>query len=113
MFGSLLSGLRDDRQVQVPADYSSDVSNRYSFVGDAVIRGSSGGVPLKHKPVKMGSIEPVHRRPSIKPVTDVCRNALFTRNLDESRNEAAAAFSSDDCNGVKPPSGKNGTYAMP
>jgi hypothetical protein len=28
-------------------------------------------------------------------------------------NDAAAASSTDDCNGVKPPSGKNGTYAIP
>src|SRR5215472_7956209 len=28
-------------------------------------------------------------------------------------SDAATALSSDDCSGVKPPSGKNGTYAMP
>jgi hypothetical protein len=28
-------------------------------------------------------------------------------------SDAAAASSADDCNGVKPPSGKNGTYAIP
>jgi hypothetical protein len=56
-----------------------------------VIRGSIDTL-LKHKPVKMGSIEPVHCGPSVKPITDICRNASLTCNLDESRNEGVIAF---------------------
>src|SRR2546421_5866783 len=100
MAGCLLAGLRDDRQVQAPANYLSDVANRYSLVGNAVIRGSSRTL-LKHKPVKTGSIEPVHCGPSVKPVTDICRSARFTRNVMDTRapRSAIARAASSDLRG--------------
>jgi len=37
--------------------------------------------------LKMSSVEPVRRGPAVKPVTLIRRNALLTRDTDESRNE--------------------------
>src|SRR5205807_6441295 len=49
----------------------------------------------EHEPVEMGSIEPVHRGPAVEPVTHIRRNALFTRDLDETRNEAVITVAMD------------------
>lgn len=89
--GCLLPGLGDDWKVQAPADYLGDISNRHTFVSDAVIC-DSGGTLLKHKPIKVVCIESVHCGPSVRPVFDICRNALFTGDVDESRNEAVIAI---------------------
>jgi glyoxylase-like metal-dependent hydrolase (beta-lactamase superfamily II) len=39
----------------------------------------------------MGSIEPVNPGPTVQPVTHIRRNALFTRDSDEGRNEGVIA----------------------
>jgi len=39
----------------------------------------------------MGSIEPMHRRPTVEAVTYIRRNALFTGGADDSRDEAVVA----------------------
>ena len=49
-----------------------------------VIPGSCGA-HLKHEPVEMSRIEPMHRRPEVELVAQICRNALFPRDADESR----------------------------
>jgi len=90
MVGCLLGGLGDDRHVQVPADYIGDFSNRHALVGDPVKPGSRGTL-LKRQPEEMGSIEPVHRGPAVEPITHIGRNALFTCDADESRDEAVIA----------------------
>jgi hypothetical protein len=43
-----------------------------------VITGSRGTL-FKYKPVKLGSIEPVHRGPAVVPVAYIRRDALLTR----------------------------------
>jgi len=59
MVGCRLGGFGDDRHVQVPADYVSDVSKRHALFGDPVIPGSRREVC---------SIEPVHRAgPRLSP----------------------------------------------
>ena len=60
----LLVGLGDDRHVQAPADYASDVSNRHALVADPVIPGS--------------------RRTLLEDQTDNCRRpACRYHELDE------------------------------
>jgi hypothetical protein len=76
MAGCLLRRLGDDGHVQAPADYLSDVSHRHALVGDPVISGSRSTL-LKHEPVEVCSIEPVHRGPAVEPLTHIRRNALF------------------------------------
>jgi hypothetical protein len=39
----------------------------------------------------MSSVQPVHRGPAVEPVTLIRRNALRTRDADESRHEAVVA----------------------
>src|SRR6266566_4559579 len=80
--GCFVGGLGDDRHVQTTADHVSDVSERHALIRDPMIPGSCK-ILLKHEPVKMSSIEPVHRGPAVKPVTDICRNALFACDADE------------------------------
>jgi hypothetical protein len=89
-----LGGLADDGHVQAAADHAGDVAERHALVGDSVIRGSSGTL-LKHEPVEMSSIEPVNRGPAVKPVANIRRNALFTRDADESRNETVITVAMD------------------
>jgi hypothetical protein len=64
---SIAGGLADDGHVQAAADHAGDVAERHALVGDPVIPGSCGTL-LKHEPVEMSSIEPVHRGPAVKPV---------------------------------------------
>lgn len=90
MVGCLRGGLGDDRQVQAPANYFSDVSNRHDLVGDPVIPGSRGTL-LRRQPEEVGSIEPVHRGPAVEPVTHIRRNALLACDADNNGNEAVIA----------------------
>ncbi len=82
--GYFLGGFGDDRHVQAAADHASDVSERHALVGKPVIPGSCGAL-LKHESVEMSRIEPMHRGPGVEPVAQICRNALFPRDADESR----------------------------
>ena len=82
MLGSLLGGLGDDRHVQAPADYVSDLSQRHALFGDRVIPRSRGAL-LKREPVEGGSIEPVHRGPAVEPVAHIRRNTLLASHTDE------------------------------
>src|SRR4029077_2034362 len=52
MIGCRLGRFADDRYVQATADCLSDLSSRYSLLGDAVIRGSSNTF-LQHDPIEM------------------------------------------------------------
>src|SRR5947207_2563411 len=67
MVGCFLTRFTDDQYIQASADCLSDLSSRYALVGDAVIRGSSSTF-LKHEPIEMSSIEPMHCRPAIERV---------------------------------------------
>src|SRR5580698_2366072 len=90
MAGGLLGRLADNRHVQASADDARDVLERHALVSDAVVPGSRRTL-LNHQPVKMGSIEPVHRGPAVLAVTHICRNALFARDGDETRDKAVVA----------------------
>src|SRR5580658_2371202 len=94
MIGCFLARFADNRYVQATADCLSDLSSRYALVGDAVIRGTSNTF-LKHKPVKVSRIEPMHRWPAIKPVPYECRNSFFTRDADQTRHKAVVAIAVD------------------
>src|SRR5882757_8646149 len=76
MIGCCLVRFADDRYVQATADCLSDLTSRHPLVSDAVIRGTRNTF-LKNKPVKVSSIEPMHRGPAIEPVLYKCGNALF------------------------------------
>src|SRR5258706_1209234 len=82
----------DDRHIEAPANYLGDFSKRNTLIGDAVISSTHGAI-LKRQPEYVGGIEPVHGGPAIDPVTDVCRNALFSRDGDETRYEPVIAVS--------------------
>jgi hypothetical protein len=82
MIGCLLRGPGDDWHVQAMADHHSGISGQYVLVGDRLIPGACGPV-LKHEPVEMGSIEPVHGGPTVEPVDCIRRNAPFTRDQRE------------------------------
>src|SRR5438270_9764442 len=94
MRGCCLGRFADDRYIQATADCLSDLSSRYAFVGDAVIRGSSTTF-LKHEPVEMSSIEPVHRGPAIEPVPYKCGNSLFTCDADQMWHKAVITHAMD------------------
>src|SRR5580704_6754366 len=94
MIGSCLVRFADDRYVQAMADCLSDLSRRYTLVGDAVIRGLSTTF-LQHEPIEMSSIESVHRGPAIEPVPYKCGNALFTCDADQVRHKAMIAIAMD------------------
>src|SRR5260370_2228950 len=92
MVGCRLGRLCNHGHVEASADYLSDLSNWSTFVGDPM-KGSCRGSLLKNEPVEASSIEPVHCGPAVKPVAHIRRDALFTRDADESRHEAVIAIS--------------------
>src|SRR5882724_561006 len=94
VIGCCLVRFADDRYVQATADCLSDLSSRHALVSDAVIRGARNTL-LKNKPVKVSSIEPMHRGPAIEPVPYKCGNALFTCNADQLRHKAVIAVAMD------------------
>jgi hypothetical protein len=67
MIDCFLARLADDRYVQMPTDYLSDLSSRYTLIGHDVIP-CSDGTFLKHESVEMSSIEQVHRGPAVESI---------------------------------------------
>src|SRR5215472_7550822 len=94
MAGCLLRRLRNHGHVETAADYLSDLTNRSTFVGDAMKRGCRGSL-LKNELVEVSSIEAVHCGPAVKPIAHIRRDAFFTPDADESRYEAVIAISMD------------------
>src|SRR5215471_10985529 len=94
MIRRFLARLGHDWHVQAFANNVGDLLRRDALIAHAVIARPSRTL-LKHKSVKMCGIEPMHCGPSVKPVADICRTALFPCNVDESRNEAVIAFAVD------------------
>src|ERR1700733_6816669 len=94
MSGCFLVRFADDWYVQATSDCLSDLSSRYALVGDAVIRGASTTF-LKHEPIEMSRIEPVHRGPAIEPVPDKCGNALFACDADQLWHKAVITVAMD------------------
>ena len=66
-----LGRLADNRHVPAAADHASDVLEGHALVANGVVARSSGTL-LQYEPVKMSSIEPVHRGPAVETVTHVC-----------------------------------------
>ena len=58
--------------------------------GDRVIA-RAGGTLLEHQPEETGSIEPMHRRPTVESLAHIGRNTLVTCDADEEWNEAMIA----------------------
>src|SRR5207249_792233 len=81
VFGCFLGCNAYDRNVQVTSDYGSDVTEWYALFRDAVIP-SSRSTLLECKPEEMGSIEPMHRGPSIESIAYICRNTFLPRDAD-------------------------------
>src|SRR5580658_10084934 len=90
MAGGLLGRLADNRHFQTPSDDARDVLERHALVGDPVVPGSRGTL-FNREPVKMGSIEPVHRGPTVLTITYICRNPFFARDGDETRDKTVIA----------------------
>src|SRR5579864_5679325 len=91
MSGCLVGRLADDGHIQAPADHASDVTERHTLIGDAVIAGA-GRTLLKHEPVEAGSIQTMYRGPAVEPVSDIGGNAFLTRDANQSRDEAVIAL---------------------
>jgi len=94
MLDCFLGRFGDNRNVQALADDFSDISKCDALFGNCVIPSPRSGL-LECKPKKMGGIESVHGAPAITPVAHIRRNALFTRNADETWNEAMIAVAVD------------------
>ena len=47
---------------------------------------------FQREPIDMSGVEAVDCRPAIRAVTDVGRNAFFSRDANETRNEAVIAI---------------------
>src|SRR5260370_36107976 len=94
MGGCRLGRLCNHGQLAAPDDYLSHLSNRSTFAGDSM-KGSCRGSLLKNELVEVRSLEPVHCGPAVKPVAHIRRDALFTRDADESRHKAVIAISMD------------------
>src|ERR1700733_2500732 len=74
-----------------PANDFSDLPHRYSLFRDRVVPAARfvlGFLLLKHKPVEMGNIENMRRRPAIESFADVCRGPLFAGHPDCVGDEA-------------------------
>lgn len=87
MVSGRFGGLGDDRHVQVSPDDLRDVSHRNALVGNSVKHGSRRTL-LQRQPEEMGGIKPMYRRPAVKPLTDIRRNAFFPCDANEGRNKA-------------------------
>src|SRR5271156_4241497 len=77
----------DHGHLQASADYSSDLPHRDSLLSDRVVP-AANFVLLQRKPIEMGNIENMRRRPAIEPLADIRRGAFFTGNLDRVGDEA-------------------------
>src|ERR1019366_9879119 len=77
----------DQGHFQASANDFSDLPHRYSLFSDRVVPAASF-VLLQRKPVEMGNIENVRRRPAIESLANVRRGSLFTGHLDRVGDEA-------------------------
>src|SRR5262249_61581794 len=84
---------RDCRYVQPTADHARDILERHTLFGDRVIAGSRGTL-IDHEPVELGSIEPVHRGPTVA-VTRIGRDPLLTCDANDDRNKAVITIAMD------------------
>src|SRR6185369_8922639 len=94
MIGCFLARLADDRYVQMPADDLRDLSSRYALVRHAVIARPSGTL-LKHAPVQMSCIEPMHCGPAVEPIAYKCGDALYTCDADQAWHKAVITIAVD------------------
>src|ERR1700722_18628404 len=83
----LLRREADHGHLQASANNFSDLPHRYSLFRDRVVPAPRFPL-LKRKPVEMGNIENVRRRPAIESVTNVRGGPLFTGHLDCVGDEA-------------------------
>src|ERR1700752_3091747 len=77
----------DHGYLQSFADDFSDLPHSYSLFSGGVVRAASFAL-LRPKPVEMGNIENMRRRPAIESFADVCRCSLFTGHPDQGDDEA-------------------------
>src|SRR5262249_42007323 len=61
-----------------------DFSKWHAFFSDTMIVSSCGPF-FQSKSEQTGSIKPMNCWPAVEPFTQVCRNSLFTRYIDENR----------------------------
>src|SRR5580692_2486797 len=77
----------DHGYLQAIANDFSDLPHQYSLFSDRVVPAARFAL-LECKPVEMGNIENMRRRPAIESFADVCRGPLFTSHPDEGGDEA-------------------------
>src|SRR5258708_39697142 len=81
----------DHGHLQASANDFSDLPHRYPLFSDRVVpaaRFALGFVPFQRKPVEMGNIENMRRRPAIESLANVRRSSLFTGQSDRVGDEA-------------------------
>src|ERR1700683_1037245 len=82
----LLRRLGDDRHLQPPADYLSDLSQRHYIFSNRVIPDSFRiffGRLLQRQPVETRGIKSMRRRPAIEAIAHISRDALLARQSDQ------------------------------
>ena len=94
MSGRLLGRNGDDRQTQSAADDLRNLPHRYPFFTNPM-QASTRRRRLHGQAEEVGGIDPVNRRPAVRPVARVARHALLPRDVDEHRDEAVVAATVD------------------
>ena len=84
--GRFFERLTDDRHLQTVTDDFGDLLKGYAFFSHAVITGPCSPF-FQSEPEQMSSIEPVHCRPAVEPLADVCRSSFLTGRIDENRHK--------------------------
>src|SRR5579872_515368 len=77
----LLRRKADHGHFQASANDFRHLPHRYSLFSDRVVPAASFAL-LQRKPVEMGNIENMRRRPAIESLGNVRRSSLFTGHLD-------------------------------
>src|SRR5438270_14007404 len=71
----------DHGHLQASANDFSDLPHQYSLFSDRVVPAARFAL-LERKPIEMGNIENMRRRPAIESLANVRRGSLFTSHLD-------------------------------
>src|SRR5689334_101405 len=84
----------DNRHIQSPANHFRNFPESDSLFGDRVISARRYAF-LQHAPVETSGIQPVHCRPTVQALSDICGNTLFACEADEKRDESMIAVPMD------------------
>ena len=89
VLGRLFGRLRDDRNVQAPADHLGDLLERHALFGDRM-EGAPLRAALEREPIDAGGVEPVHA-----PASDCAHRRYRRTRPSRARTRSGAARSRD------------------